>query len=110
MPAIVIDNSTASGAATCNERQNASSGTATSASPKPNAERISVAIKTISRTSTEVRSIGISAILIGYAFFTTTGLTTTGLRSGTMAPDAPGAAWWKRVSISERTYSTKLCI
>src|ERR1700691_1942225 len=33
--------------------------------------------------------------------------TTAGLRMGTMAP---GAACWKRVSISVRTYSTKLCI
>ena len=38
------------------------------------------------------------------------GGTTVGLRRGTMAPAEPGAACWKRVNISERTYSTKLCI
>jgi hypothetical protein len=46
-PAMVIDTSTTSGAATLSGMKKASSGTATSASPKPNADRISVAINKI---------------------------------------------------------------
>jgi hypothetical protein len=57
---MVIDTSTASGAATLNGMMKASSGTATRASPKPNAERISVAIKTMNKTSRVVMSIAYS--------------------------------------------------
>jgi hypothetical protein len=60
MLAIVIDTSTASGAATLSGRQNASKGTATNASPKPNAERINAAINRMSRTCKVVASIAIS--------------------------------------------------
>src|SRR6185312_7690431 len=48
--ATVMDSRTASGAATLIGMPNASSGTAMSASPKPNVERISVATNTTSRT------------------------------------------------------------
>jgi len=49
--AIVMDTSTAKGAATCIGMKKASRGTAISASPNPNAERITVATNTIRRTS-----------------------------------------------------------
>ncbi len=48
--ATVMETSTASGAATLMGSRMASSGTATSASPNPNAERISVAAKITSKT------------------------------------------------------------
>jgi hypothetical protein len=60
MPAIVIDTSTASGAATFSGMQKARSGTATRASPKPKADRISVAINTTNKTPRVVTSIVIS--------------------------------------------------
>ena len=45
-PAQPIDTTTAKGAATVKGRRSANNGTATSASPNPSVERISVAIKT----------------------------------------------------------------
>ena len=48
---MAMDSKTANGAATRSGMQSASSGTAISASPKPNAERIRVARKTIARTN-----------------------------------------------------------
>lgn len=56
IPAIVIDTSTASGAATFSGIKSASNGTATSASPNPNADRIKVAMKTTARTCKVVTS------------------------------------------------------
>ena len=50
MPAMVMDTSTASGAATGSGSQNASKGTAINASPKPKADRITVAIKITHKT------------------------------------------------------------
>ncbi len=60
MPATVIDTRTASGAATPNGMLKASSGTATSASPNPNADRMSVATNTMIKTCNVVASIVIS--------------------------------------------------
>ena len=51
MPATVIEISVASGTASSTGMSRASSGTAIKASPKPNADRITVATKTIARTS-----------------------------------------------------------
>jgi hypothetical protein len=50
MAAMVMETSTASGAATRTGMQNASKGTAIRASPKPNAERMSVAAKMMRMT------------------------------------------------------------
>ena len=55
--AIVIDTSTASGAAIPKGRRSASKGTANSASPNPNADRISVAINTTNSTCRVAASI-----------------------------------------------------
>jgi hypothetical protein len=57
---MVIDTSTANGVATSSGMKKASSGTATSASPKPNAERISVAANRMIRTSSVVDPIAVS--------------------------------------------------
>src|SRR5580658_438855 len=50
IPAIVIDSNTASGAVTLRGSNKASNGTAKSASPNPNADRISVATNTTKTT------------------------------------------------------------
>jgi hypothetical protein len=57
---MVIDTSTASGAAWFSGMQKARSGTATRASPKPNAERISVAINRMDKTKIVMISIAVS--------------------------------------------------
>jgi hypothetical protein len=61
MVAMVIDTSTTSGAATPSGIQKASSGTATRPSPKPNADRISVAINTMTKTYRVLTSIVLSS-------------------------------------------------
>jgi len=58
MAAMVMDRRTVSGAATLMGTQKARSGTATSASPKPKAERIRVARNRIKTTSTDVMLMG----------------------------------------------------
>lgn len=60
MAATVMETSTARGAATFSGMQKASRGTASSASPKPKAERMSVAMKMTDTTWSVVTSIGIS--------------------------------------------------
>src|SRR6185437_3040711 len=55
-PAMVIDTSTARGAATSSGMKSASNGTATNASPNPNADRIKVAANTTNRTCRVVTS------------------------------------------------------
>src|SRR5579872_1144755 len=56
-PATITDTSTANGAATVIGMRSASNGTATSASPNPNADRISVATKITTSTWTVIESI-----------------------------------------------------
>lgn len=61
MAAMVMERRTVNGAATFSGMQKASRGTATKASPKPNAERISVARKRIKTTSKAMTLMAYSA-------------------------------------------------
>ena len=94
MAATVMDTSTASGEAWFSGMQKVSRGTATRASPKPNADRINVAINRMDKTRTVVRSIAISG--------------ESGIQRDSLMCKRAAGSWWEGNAYKNRSLRRKL--